>query len=165
MLAAQRASRVLDVGAGVGKLCLIGALTTPARWFGIESDADMVEAARAAAVKLRVQARVEFALGDATATDWSAFDAFYLFNPFGEHLFRGFEGEAWPRRLFASYIELAQCRLAEAAPGTRVVTYNGLGGGAMPRGYDLIRREPAHDDELILWVKRARRPRPLLEPA
>ena len=158
LLASQRAIRVLDVGAGVGKVCLVGALTTPATWFGIERDAEMVTAARAAAIKLRVQNRAVFTVGDVTSTDWSGFDAFYLFNPFGEHLLRGPDDAFSRREAYVSSIELTQQHLAAARPGTRVVTYHGFGGD-MPPGYELIHREPIHEDELMLWIQRPSRRR------
>jgi predicted RNA methylase len=154
LLASQRATRVLDIGSGVGKLCLVGALTTTATWFGIESDAEMVRVAKAAAVKLRVQDRTTFLHGDATHIDWSGFDAFYLFNPFGERLLGG-EADALARRdAYISCVDFTQQQLAAARPGTCVVTYHGFGGD-MPPGYDLVHRESAHEDELLVWVRRA----------
>jgi SAM-dependent methyltransferase len=156
LLAARQAIRVLDVGSGVGKVCLVGALTTPATWIGIERDADMVTAARTAAIKLRVQRRAVFASGDVTRIDWSGFDAFYLFNPFGEYLLHGSDDAIARREAYVSSVELTQQRLAAAVPGTRVLTYHGFGGD-MPPGYELIHREPAHGDELVLWIRRASR--------
>jgi SAM-dependent methyltransferase len=159
LLASRQPIRVLDVGAGVGKVCLVGALTTPATWFGIERDAEMVTAARAAAIKLRVQSRAVFATGDVNHLDWAGFDAFYLFNPFGEHLLHG-SGDALSRReAYVASVERTQQQLAAAVPGTRVVTYHGFGGD-MPPGYELTHREPAHGDELMLWIRRASRRRP-----
>ncbi len=158
LLASGKAIRVLDVGAGIGKVCLVGALTTPATWFGIERDAEMVSAAQAAAIKLHVQRRAVFTLGDVTRSDWSEFDAFYLFNPFGEHLLGGPEDALSRREAYIASIELTQHRLADAVPGTRVVTYHGFG-GELPPGYELVHREPAHEDELRLWIRRASRRR------
>jgi SAM-dependent methyltransferase len=158
MLASGQAIRVLDVGSGVGKLCLVGALTTPATWFGIERDAAMVTAARAAALKLQVEKKAVFTLGDVTRTDWSGFDAFYLFNPFGEYLLHGLDGAVSRRDAYRSCIDFTQQQLAAAPPGTRVVTYHGFG-GSLPSGYELVHREPAHEDELMLWVRRASRRR------
>lgn len=163
LLAARQAIRVLDVGAGVGKVCLVGALTTPATWFGIERDAEMVTVARTAAIRLRVQRRAVFACGDVTRIDWSGFDAFYLFNPFGEYLLHGSEDAVSRREAYVSSIELTQQHLAAAVPGTRVLTYHGFG-GEMPPGYELALREPAHGDELKLWIRRASRKRSKRSP-
>ena len=156
LLAPRPGSRVLDVGSGVGKVCLVGALTTTSRWFGIERDPEMVEAANAAAVQLGVETQASFVVGDITSVDWSEFEGFYLFNPFAETLFSSALDPLARRDHFLTDVELAQQRLASAAPGTRVVTYHGLGGD-MPSCFDLVAREPMHDDELRLWVCRGRR--------
>lgn len=147
---------VLDVGCGVGKICLIGAATTSSTWFGIERDPEMVRAATIAANKLHVEHRTHFVHGDITTLDWSAFDAFYLFNPFAELLRSGPDDALTRRQSYVECIDFVQRQLAHAAPGTRVVTYHGFG-GEMPPGYDRIHREFAREDELCLWIKRAAR--------
>lgn len=148
--------RVLDVGAGVGKLCLVGAASTESTWFGIEEDAEMVRIARAAATRMHLEHRTCFLHGDISTVDWSAFDAFYLFNPFAELLMAGREGAYGRRERYIASIEHVQRRLAAADLGTRVVTYHGFG-GRMPPGFDRIHRERAREDELCLWIRRAKR--------
>lgn len=156
LLAWKRNARVLDVGAGVGKLCLVGALTTDASWFGVEQDPAMVEGARLAAVTLGVHDRVTFRCADATQVSWPEIDAVYLFNPFAEQRVAAEErNDSTGRDAYEANVRVVQQRLAAAQPGTRVVTYFGFGGG-MPPGYDLVHREPACDDELSVWVRRGR---------
>jgi SAM-dependent methyltransferase len=155
VLAWKPRARVLDVGAGVGKLCLVGALTTDASWFGLEQDPHMVEGARLAAVTLGVHERVTFLQGDATQIEWPEFDAVYLFNPFAERRLCASErGEDGGQDVYEASVEAVRARLAGARPGTRVVTYFGFG-GAMPLEYELIHREIACDDELCVWVRHA----------
>ncbi len=151
-LAPDDTARVLDLGAGVGKLCLVGALTTRARWSGIERDAVMVRAARAAAEQLGLGARVTFALGDIAAVDWASHDAFYLFNPFAEALFAG--AAATREDDYVAHLDAVYRNLEAARAGTRVVTYHGFGGNKDLDGYDLVQREPAREDELCLWIRR-----------
>lgn len=67
LLAPAPGSRVLDVGSGVGKFCVVAARA----WS--RSPAPL-------ALRLGVT-NVEFVVGDALAHDWSGFDGFYLFNP------------------------------------------------------------------------------------
>jgi SAM-dependent methyltransferase len=150
--------RVLDVGAGVGKLCHVGALSTSASWFGIERDPEMVQVAAKAAMALGVADRATFVQGDVDDLDWSEFDAFYFYNPFAERLWATDEEPGDRRNTYVAKVALTQNRLAAAAPGTRVVTYHGFGGD-MPASYDLVHREPAHEDELQLWIRRAELPR------
>src|SRR3569832_550400 len=45
LLAPEPDARVLDIGAGIGKLCIVGALATRARWAGVEHQAVLVAAA------------------------------------------------------------------------------------------------------------------------
>jgi SAM-dependent methyltransferase len=155
LLAPLPGRKVLDVGSGVGKLCLVGAATTSSIWYGVERDPDMVRAATIAAARMQLQARTRFLLGDVTLMDWSTFDAFYLFNPFAEMLTSRGEGDALTRReRYVAAIEHVQDQLARSAAGTRVVTYHGLGGD-IPACFDLVHREPARADELCLWIRRA----------
>lgn len=155
--------KVLDVGSGVGKLCLVGAATTSSTWFGIERDAEMVRSAKTAANRMHVEQRTRFFVGDVMGVDWSAFDAFYLFNPFAELRFEDIlrlaPEEAETRRArFIANVEFVQRQLSSAATATRVVTYHGFGGD-MPAGFDLVHREPARADELCLWIRRPSRRR------
>ena len=143
--------RVLDVGAGVGKTCLIGALATSFEWWGIERDPDQVAAARHAACLLGIGSPERFMLGDAWSVDWSQFDAFYFFNPFHE---APDESRGSPFVRYArvkTQIDRAKHLLANARAGTRVVTYHGYG-DELPDRYELVVREEAHTDALELWV-------------
>lgn len=152
-LLAPDGGTVLDIGAGVGKLCLIGAATTRATWIGIEANREMVDAANRAARLLGVADRAVFICGDANAHDWSEADSLYFFNPFAEALYDD-KIDAVPRRLeFLANIERAHQQLERLRPRARVVTYHGLGGD-LPSGFDLVHREHAREDRLCLWVRR-----------
>src|ERR1700733_5517870 len=70
---------VLDVGAGAGKMCLVGAATSGARFVGIERRAHLIRAAEDAAARLGVE-RVSFRKGELDAIDPEEIDAFYLYN-------------------------------------------------------------------------------------
>jgi 16S rRNA G966 N2-methylase RsmD len=156
LLAPVEGSRVLDVGSGVGKLCLVGALTRNASWVGVESEARMIRAAEGAARRLGIEQQVAFRHGDATSFDWAEFDAIYLYNPFAEELFRTGVDAMERRERYIHAIERAQHCLAATTPRTRIVTYHGFGGD-MPEGFELVHREPAHEDQLCLWVRTTRR--------
>ncbi len=81
------AKRVLDVGAGVGKFVLVAAEAAPEIQFvGIEQRRHLVDVATRACEALR-RGNARFKAGDVTRMGWSAFDGFYLFNPFAENLF------------------------------------------------------------------------------
>jgi len=150
------ARRILDVGSGVGKMCIIGALATDLEFVGVEHRASLVEAAREAAELFSVGDRASFAHASVDGFDASGFDAFYFYNPFGENLHV-------PSESLDSSVELGHERymrdvrhakemLRDAPVGTRVVTYHGFG-GRVPKGYFLDRAERIGTDALRLWVK------------
>jgi SAM-dependent methyltransferase len=155
LLATEPGTRVLDVGAGIGKFCIVGAAATDARFVGVEHRERLVAVARAAAADCGV-ARVRFVHGGLDAVDASEFDAFYFFNPFEENIW-GAEDQLdqsvpLSRERFAADIARAERLLAAARPGARVATYHGFG-GAMPRGYRHAHREPHPRSYLDLWIK------------
>src|SRR6185436_5526506 len=67
LLAVRPHLRILDAGSGAGKMCIVGGLTTTARWTGIERRAALCAAARRAA--LATGADVELRRGDFLAVD------------------------------------------------------------------------------------------------
>ncbi|MBI3542695.1 MAG: hypothetical protein HY075_05405 [Deltaproteobacteria bacterium] len=55
LLTDGRAARVLDVGSGAGKFCLVGALSSKGRFVGIERQRRLVDLSRELAARLRPQ--------------------------------------------------------------------------------------------------------------
>jgi SAM-dependent methyltransferase len=155
LLAPEAGLRVLDAGAGAGKLCVIAALSHAGRWHGVEADPSLVAVASAVASELAVADRASFAGGDLFALDWRAFDSLYFYNPFEAALFSRGPRDPQGGDVVAERVAAAQQRLAELASGTRVVVFHGLGGD-MPSGFT----RAAGDGELALWVKQPRRPVP-----
>ena len=149
-----RGIRVLDVGAGVGKLCLIGALVTGAVWWGIEQDAVQVAAASHAAWALDITGRTRFVQGDGSRLSWDGFDAFYFYNPFHTVMLAPHASPFVRYATLQATLRRIEQRLAGVREGTRVVTYHGWG-GKLPAGYTLLSREPAGEDALELWLRDA----------
>jgi SAM-dependent methyltransferase len=159
LLAAHRPGiRVLDIGSGVGKFCAIGALSTHGLYTGIEQYPRLVEYAREVGTLLGTST-VTFRHGFFTALDPRDYDAFYFFNPFEENAwprpFHHDRGAPLLRGTFEGNVTEAQAFLREARSGTRVVTYNGLG-GPLPPSYELETREEL-GCVIELWVKQPRR--------
>jgi predicted RNA methylase len=152
LLAPAPGARVLDVGAGVGKLCLVGALVTGATWWGIEQDAVQVAAANHAAWLLDVGRRTRFVHGDASRLAWDEFDAVYFYNPFGTLMLPPHASPFVRYATVQNTLRRIEQRLATLRPGTRIVTYHGFG-GTLPAGYSCTSREPAGGDALELWVR------------
>ena len=83
LLSKSSRTRILDVGSGVGKFCTVAALTTPGMFCGVERRGEMVDIARATAVRAKVSS-TRFIHARVEDVDWMNFDGFYFFNPFAE---------------------------------------------------------------------------------
>lgn len=153
-LLAPRGIRVLDVGAGVGKLCAIGALVTGAVWWGIEQDPVQVAAAHHAAWALGITDRTRFVQGDGSRLSWDGFDAFYFYNPFHTVMLAPHASPFVRYATIQATLRRIEQRLAATPPGTRVVTFHGFG-GQLPASFAQIAREPAGDGALELWIQGA----------
>jgi SAM-dependent methyltransferase len=157
LLARHDVRRVLDVGSGPGKFCLAAASVCPEIDFtGIEHRPHLVEAARLAGARLRLE-NVRFLEGTVTELPWTEFDALYLYNPFAENVCD--EGDhlddtvelSTPR--YMADVRCVGAALTAAPVGLVMVTYHGFG-GPIPVSYELVHAERAHSDWLRVWVKR-----------
>jgi SAM-dependent methyltransferase len=146
---------VLDIGSGVGKFCIVGALTAEALFMGVEQRPHLVASARAAASRFGTE-RAIFFEGDFTVIDFAIFESFYLFNPFEEQLRAGVipidDTLDLSPRWFRRHVLCLFRKLRETRRGTRVLTYYGHG-GLMPPGYRMVLSEAAGSDALVLWEK------------
>ncbi|MEP6822511.1 MAG: methyltransferase domain-containing protein [Chthoniobacterales bacterium] len=145
-------TRVLDLGCGAGKFCLVAATLSDGRFTGIEQRTELVAAARAAAAKMEID-DIEFIRGNLTDLDFGNFDAFYLFNPFEENLHGHKIDSAIPLSpaLFKHYTQHVADQLGTRPLGTRVVTYMGYAED-IPSCYEC--EETRFGEDLKLWVKR-----------
>lgn len=147
-------SRVLDVGSGPGKFCIVAGARAPRISFvGIEHRPHLVAAAHALAVSVGTT-NVSFVHGDATSFPWTDFDGFYVFNSFAEN--------SYPSdNQLDQTVELSHARriddvmrverwLATRDPGTILLTYHGLG-GPIPGSYEQVHVEAAGSDWLRAW--------------
>jgi SAM-dependent methyltransferase len=156
LLVEKPGARLLDVGSGVGKFCIVAAATVDARVCGIEHRAHLVEIAERAAARIGVDVCFDHRALD--RHDAADVDGIYLFNPFAENLC------ATPDRIDGT-VELSAARFTRdleifheilhgARVGTRVVTYCGFG-GELPRTYVRVLRE-RRVGVIELWVKTGR---------
>jgi SAM-dependent methyltransferase len=155
LLAPSPGARVLDVGAGAGKLCLVGASLVDATWWGVEHDPALVAAANHAAWSLDVERRVRFVRGDGSRLDWTEFDAFYFYNPFASLLLSPHASPFVRYAVLQATHRRIEHLLTTIRRGARIVTYYGLAGpgSRLPDGFTLAAREPAGGDALELWIR------------
>ena len=77
--------KVLDIGSGAGKFCLIGAASTKGRFYGVEQRESLVKLSQRIAKKHNVN-NVEFIHSNIKEISFSDYDAFYFYNPFYENI-------------------------------------------------------------------------------
>ena len=156
LLTDHKACDILDVGSGLGKFCLIGALTTPGRFFGVERRKWLVAEARETALLLGIE-RVEFGHGDMADLDWSRFDGVYLYNPFCENILESIRIDLTVplgKRQYDEFVSVVEKKLETLRIGARVVTLHGFG-GRMPVAFTRTLCEPWGDGFLELWEKQS----------
>jgi SAM-dependent methyltransferase len=156
LLAPTCETRVLDVGAGAGKFCIVAAARSGARVRGIERSPYLAQVARAAASRLGVT--LDIAEGTLEDEAPSSVNALYFFNPFADP--PDLPGVAWEEsrdeRLARARrdVATAEAFLERADVGTRVVTFFGFG-GRMPRSFERVTREACAGGVLELWERRS----------
>jgi SAM-dependent methyltransferase len=155
------AARILDVGCGPGKFCIVAGRTQSAlEVHGIEQRPRLVRLG-AALARTFGASNVRFSAGDATKAPWEDYDGFYFFNPFAESVLPPcdrFDNRAIHTRMrFSSELLRVESRLSQARVGTVVITYHGLG-GPIPASYELVSDARAGSDRLRTWVQHPRKP-------
>ena len=146
--------RVLDLGCGPGKLCIVAGARAPHIAFaGIDHRPRLVATSRAIATEVGVS-NASFEVGDATRANWSGFDALYVFNSFAENSFAPADQfdetvELTPARRIADVLRI-ESALAAMPVGTVLVTYHGLG-GPIPGSYERIHLERVGSGFLQVW--------------
>jgi hypothetical protein len=136
-LAQLGVERVVDIGSGPGKFCVAAALAGSGVFIGLEQNPRFVRVARSLARVFGVEHRVHFLRGALGQGALPQTDAYYLYNPFAQHLFAPTDGgEATPNyERYRRDVMLAQDTFRRAPSGTVVLTYNGFG-GLMPASYE-----------------------------
>jgi protein-L-isoaspartate O-methyltransferase len=85
-LAVGQQPRILDIGSGVGKFCMVGAKNHPEAFFaGIEQRPQLTNIAQKIARQLKLT-NTSFITGDFTKIDFSKYQHFYFYNAFYENL-------------------------------------------------------------------------------
>lgn len=131
-------TKVLDIGCGPGKFCIVGAMTTLGQFTGVEQRLHLVEVARSAIAESQIENACVLHK-NIVDVPFSDYDAFYLFNPFAENLMKEGKIDAsvpLSEKLYKEYTFYVLKQLALAPLGARVATYWGPFDG-VPIGYRL----------------------------
>ncbi|WP_211999560.1 methyltransferase domain-containing protein [Chitinophaga sp. HK235] len=153
-LAGGEGKKILDVGSGVGKFCLIGGYHHPeASFYGIEQRKELHHFAQAAQQHTGLE-NVHFINGNFTQIDFDDFDHFYFYNAFFENL--ADEGHIDHTMEYSASLYHYYCRqmfqgLLYKPAGTRVVTFHSME-DEIPPDYQLV--DASVDFLLKMWIKR-----------
>ncbi len=153
-LAHKKGVKVLDIGSGAGKFCMIGSACTEGCFTGIELRESLF------ATALRISKRynllnIEFVHANITDISFKDFDAFYFFNAFYENVSRLGIGKInneldLSRELYDTYSFYVKQQLDSMPVGTKLVTYFSFS-KEIPDSYHLQFTD--FDGKLKMWEK------------
>ncbi len=150
------ARRVLDVGAGVGKFCIISVLTADLDLTGIELQEGLVTIANGILRAYSIP-RVQIRHASLDELSLDAYDGFYFFNPFAAGTVStqgiGRTTRSTPEHAERDIVRIEKY-LVRARPGTCMVTFHGFG-DAVPPGWLHLADETRGTAFLKLWIKDA----------
>lgn len=153
-LASGPGAKVLDIGSGAGKFCLIGARLFPEIvFYGIEQRKDLHQVAVSVKGTTGIK-NVNFLHGNLTQFDHSRFDHFYFYNAFYENLASdGHIDQLLPysTEIYHYYSRYLYKILDGKKSGTRLVTFHSLE-DEVPPSYQLV--DATIDLNLKMWLKR-----------
>ncbi|MEI8280586.1 MAG: methyltransferase domain-containing protein [Bacteroidota bacterium] len=153
-LAGSDGEKILDIGSGVGKFCLVGAhFAANSFFYGVEQRENLIQDAQTAQKILGIK-NVAFIHGNFTQLDLSTYDHFYFYNSFYENLD---DVERIDRKIDYSeslydYYDMQLYKGLQQMPvGTKVATYHTMP-NIMPNGYEVVASYQSGD--LTFWIKR-----------
>lgn len=153
-LANEPGKKILDIGSGVGKFCLVGARFYPeTNFYGIEQRKELYEYAQEAKAATQVQ-NANFIHGNFTQEDLSVYDGFYFYNSFFENLVDQDQIDnkvEYSTSLYNYYSRFLFKKLTSSASGTRLVTYHSLE-DEVPPCFQLV--DVSTDLMLKMWIRR-----------
>lgn len=144
--------KVLDIGSGVGKFCIIAGHASRAQFTGVELRKSFIEVASDMAKKLGIE-NVSFINADINTINFKDYDAFYYYNPFCEMLSEKVLIDnqiTYSRESHRAYEDYVYDQLQQLPKGTKIVTYCSPQ-FIMPPDYDLS--ELYFEGTLSLWVR------------
>ncbi len=125
-LAQKPGVKVLDIGSGAGKFCMIGSAFTNGFFTGIEQRESLVQISRKISKYYKLK-NVQFIHSNIINIPFSGFDSFYFFNSFHENL-EAFCSIDYSIKLnidyYYVYSDYVKKELDKTPIGTRLVTYH-----------------------------------------
>lgn len=152
-LGTEWSNKILDIGSGVGKFCLIGAMNSRAHFTGVEKRKNLVDEANVLKDELKLF-NVEFIHSDITDIDFTQFTSFYFYNPFCEHM--ALSGSIddqiqFNEDTFYKYQSFVEEQLQKMPRGTKLVKYCSPD---FDVSMDFDLKDMYFEGQLQLWVRR-----------
>jgi len=151
-LVTNKDSRIIDIGAGVGKFCIAGAHYSEGHFTGIEQRKNFVRAGNKIIKELAIQ-NAELRHGNFMDIDLASYSGIYFYNSFHENIVHS---DALDNKveltteLYELYTNHLTQQLLAMPQGSRLATY-WLSITEIPACY---RMQGAHFNDLLkLWVK------------
>ncbi len=151
-LVGKPGTKVLDIGAGAGKFCMIGAACTEGHFVGVEQRENLYRLAKKLSKRHKLE-RIDFIFSNIVAVDFEAFDAIYYFNAFYENIFHNGaidNAVTLDKALYAIYTQYMREQLSKMPIGTRLATYFSFM-DEVPNSYKI--KSADFDLKLKLWEK------------
>jgi tRNA A58 N-methylase Trm61 len=146
-------TRVLDVGSGAGKFCMVGAASTQGHFTGVEQRKSLHDLAIKTS-KNQHSDQLEFIHSNIMEIDFTRFDAIYYYNSFYEHIFKDSAIDqtlTLDKNLYTLYTQFMREQLSKMPVGTRLATYFSFM-DEVPEGYKVLATD--FDLKLKLWEKK-----------
>lgn len=118
-------TRVLDIGSGAGKFCMVGAACTEGKFTGIEQRKNLHQLAKKLSRKYQLS-NVEHVHSNIIDIDFEAFDSIYYFNAFYENIIQNCAIDQMvtlDKTFYNLYTQYMREQLSKMPIGTRLVTY------------------------------------------
>ena len=146
-------SKVLDIGSGAGKFCLVAAHEYPlTHFYGVEQRQNLVDISNDLATEFELN-NVLFICDNICNIDFEKFDHFYFYNSFYENV-PGTQkidyAIKYSEDLYNFYNRYLYKQLDKKQSGTRLVTYHSFG-SEIPAGYEVVHSD--YSDFLKFWIK------------
>ena len=152
-LATSENEKVLDIGSGSGKFCLIAAHEHPlTTFYGVEQRRNLVDLSKELANELELE-NLTFICDNICNIDFEKYDHFYFYNSFYENVPGTQKIDSsikYSEDLYNYYNRYLHKQLKKRPAGTRLVTYHSFG-IEVPPGYKVVNTD--YNEFLKFWVK------------
>lgn len=145
--------KILDIGSGSGKFCLIAAHLFPQTLFyGVEQRPGLVSLSSQLAKELELE-NVFFCCENIAKMDFDKYDHFYFYNSFYENIAgtqKIDDDVIYSEELYNYYNRYLYKQLDKKPAGTRLVTYHSFG-KEVPRSFEVVHTD--YNEYLKFWIK------------